>query len=56
MSDQVFVGLIRRPFLVPCLARVAVDAEPRSARVDAGDVGFEAFNCRLGVAVGASAG
>jgi hypothetical protein len=33
-----FLGLIRWPFLVPYLARVDADAEPNSARGEAGDV------------------
>ena len=47
-----FLGLIRWPFLVPYLARVAADAEPDSPRRQAVDVVFQAFNRYLGVAVG----
>jgi len=47
-----FLGLIRWPFLVPYLARVAGDAEPDSPRGQAVDVVFQAFNRYLGVAVG----
>jgi hypothetical protein len=46
------LGLIRWPFLVPYLARVANDAQPGSAREEAVDVVFQAFNRYLGVAVG----
>jgi uncharacterized protein DUF4386 len=47
-----FLGLVRWPFLVPYLART--DAEPNvsSARREAVDVVFQAFNRYLGVAVG----
>jgi Domain of unknown function (DUF4386) len=47
-----FLGLIRWPFLVPYLARVADDAQPGSAREEAVDIVFQAFNRYLGVAVG----
>jgi hypothetical protein len=47
-----FLGLIRWPFLVPYLARVAGEAGPDSARGQAVDVVFQAFNRYLGVAVG----
>lgn len=47
-----FLGLIRWPCLVPYLARVADEAEPTSARAEAADVVFQAFNRYLGVAVG----
>ena len=47
-----FLGLIRWPFLVPYLARVAAEAGPDSARGEAVDVVFQAFNRYLGVAVG----
>jgi hypothetical protein len=47
-----FLGLIRWPFLVPYLARVADDAGPDSPRGQAVDVVFQAFNRYLGVAVG----
>jgi Na+-transporting NADH:ubiquinone oxidoreductase subunit NqrB len=45
-----FLGLIRWPFLVPYLARVAEDASP--ARREAVDIVFQSFNRYLGVAVG----
>jgi hypothetical protein len=47
-----FLGLIRWPFLVPYLARVAGDAGPGSAQGEAVDIVFQAFNRYLGVAVG----
>jgi hypothetical protein len=47
-----FLGLIRWPFAVPYLARVAADAGPDSPRGEAVDVVFQAFNRYLGVAVG----
>jgi hypothetical protein len=47
-----FLGLIRWPFLVPYLARVAEEAEPGSPRGEAVDVVFQAFNRYLGVGVG----
>ena len=47
-----FLGLIRWPFLVPYLARVAAESEPGSARSEAVDVVFQTFNRYLGVAVG----
>jgi Domain of unknown function (DUF4386) len=47
-----FLGLIRWPFLVPYLARTAAEAGPDSARGQAVDVVFQAFNRYLGVAVG----
>jgi hypothetical protein len=47
-----FLGLIRWPFLVPYLARVAGEAEPQSPTGQAVDVVFQAFNRYLGVAVG----
>jgi Domain of unknown function (DUF4386) len=47
-----FLGLIRWPFLVPYLARVAGDAGPDSPRGQAVDVVFQAFNRYLGVALG----
>jgi uncharacterized protein DUF4386 len=46
------LGLIRWPFLVPYLARVAGEAEPDSPRGQAVDVVFQAFNRYLGVGVG----
>ena len=47
-----FLGLIRWPFLVPYLARIAREAEPDSAAGQAVDVVFQSFNRYLGVAVG----
>jgi hypothetical protein len=47
-----FLGLIRWPFLVPYLARVAAEADATPARHEAVDVVFQAFNRYLGVAVG----
>ena len=47
-----FLGLIRWPYLVPYLARVAAETEPGSARGEAVDVVFQSFNRYLGVAVG----
>ena len=47
-----FLGLIRWPFLVPYLARVAADPAASPARRDAVDVVFQSFNRYLGVAVG----
>ena len=47
-----FLGLIRWPFLVPYLARIAREAEPDSPRGQAVDVVFQASNRYLGVAVG----
>lgn len=47
-----FLGLIRWPFLVPYLSRVAADSEPGSARADTVDIIFQSFNRYLGVAVG----
>lgn len=47
-----FLGLIRWPFLVPYLARVAAEAGPHSPRGEAVDVVFQAANRYLGVAVG----
>ena len=47
-----FLGLIRWPFLVPYLARVAAESAPGSARREAVDVIFQSFNRYLGVAVG----
>src|SRR3954452_7001870 len=47
-----FLGLIRWPFLVPYLARVAADPAAGPARREAVDVVFQSFNRYLGVAVG----
>jgi hypothetical protein len=47
-----FLGLIRWPFLVPYLARVAVEPDASPARREAVDVVFQSFNRSLGVAVG----
>jgi len=47
-----FLGLIRWPFLVPYLARVAAEPDASPARREAVDIVFQAFNRYLGVAVG----
>ncbi|MGH3332068.1 MAG: DUF4386 domain-containing protein [Nocardioidaceae bacterium] len=47
-----FLGLVRWPFLVPYLARVAADTDASAAKRDAVDVVFQSFNRYLGVAVG----
>jgi len=47
-----FLGLIRWPFLVPYLARVAAEPDAGPARREAVDVVFQSFNRYLGVAVG----
>jgi Domain of unknown function (DUF4386) len=47
-----FFGLIRWPFLVPYLARVAAEPDASPARREAVDVVFQSFNRYLGVAVG----
>lgn len=47
-----FLGLIRWPFLVPYLARVAAAPDASPARLEAVDVVFQSFNRYLGVAVG----
>jgi hypothetical protein len=47
-----FLGLIRWPFLVPYLARVAAEPDTTPARKEAIDIVFQAFNRYLGVAVG----
>lgn len=46
------LGLIRWPFLVPYLARVAAEPGISEARREAVDIVFQAFNRYLGVAVG----
>ena len=51
-----FLGLIRWPFLVPYLSRVAAEAEPGSATAEAVEVAFQGFHRYLGVAVGEYAG
>lgn len=47
-----FLGLIRWPFLVPYLARVAAEPAADPARREAVDIVFQSFNRYLGVAVG----
>jgi hypothetical protein len=47
-----FLGLVRWPFLVPYLARIAGEPEVSPARREAIDVVFQSFNRYLGVAVG----
>lgn len=47
-----FLGLVRWPFLVPYLARVAAEPDASPARREAVDIVFQAFNRYLGVAVG----
>jgi hypothetical protein len=47
-----FLGLIRWPFLVPYLARVAAEPDAGPARREAVDVVFQSLNRYLGVAVG----
>ncbi len=47
-----FLGLIRWPFLVPYLARVAAEPNLSPARREAVDLVFQSFNRYLGVAVG----
>ena len=47
-----FLGLIRWPFLVPYLARVAAETDASPARREAVDVVFQSLNRYLGVAVG----
>jgi uncharacterized protein DUF4386 len=47
-----FLGLVRWPFLVPYLARVAAEPAASPARREAVDVVFQSFNRYLGVAVG----
>src|SRR4051812_8676566 len=46
------LGLIRWPFLVPYLARVAAEPDASETRQEAVDIVFQAFNRYLGVAVG----
>jgi uncharacterized protein DUF4386 len=47
-----FLGLIRWPFLVPYLARVAADPATSPARRETVDIVFQSFHRYLGVAVG----
>jgi Domain of unknown function (DUF4386) len=47
-----FLGLVRWPFAVPHLARLAVDPAASPATVDAVEVVFQTLNRYLGVAVG----
>ena len=47
-----FLGLVRWPFLVPYLTRVAADLDASEARREAVDIVFQSFNRYLGVAVG----
>jgi Domain of unknown function (DUF4386) len=47
-----FLGLIRWPFAVPYLARIAADPATSPAAQDAIDVTFQTLNRYLGVAVG----
>src|SRR3954453_3596536 len=47
-----FLGLIRWPFLVPYLARVAAEPDAGPARREAVEIVFQSFNRYLGVAVG----
>ena len=47
-----FLGLVRWPFLVPYLARVAADPAASEARRESVDIVFQSFNRYLGVAVG----
>jgi hypothetical protein len=47
-----FLGLVRWPFLVPYLARVASEPGASEARKEAVDIVFQSFNRFLGVAVG----
>ena len=46
------LGLVRRPFLAPYLARTMADPDASEARREAVDVVFQSFNRYLGVAVG----
>jgi hypothetical protein len=47
-----FLGLVRWPFAVPHLARLATDPAASPATVDAVEVTFQTLNRYLGVAVG----
>ena len=47
-----FLGLVRWPFAVPHLARVAADPAASPATIDAVEVTFQTLNRYLGVAVG----
>lgn len=47
-----FLGLVRWPFLVPYLARVAAEPDASPARREAVDIAFQSLNRYLGVAVG----
>jgi hypothetical protein len=47
-----FLGLVRWPFLVPYLARLAAEPDASPARRDAVDVVFQSFHRYFGVAVG----
>ena len=47
-----FIGLMRWPFLVPYLARVAAEGDASPARLEAVDVLFQSFNRYAGVAIG----
>jgi uncharacterized protein DUF4386 len=51
-----FLGLVRWPFLVPYLARIAAEPNAGAARREAVDVVFQTLNRYLGVAVGEHAG
>jgi hypothetical protein len=47
-----FLGLVRWPFAVPHLARLATDPAASPATIDAVEVAFQTLNRYLGVAVG----
>src|SRR4051812_3936933 len=47
-----FLGLVRWPFLVPYLARVAAEPDASATRREAVDIVFQSFNRYFGVAVG----
>src|SRR3954452_22573247 len=47
-----FLGLVRKPFLVPYLSRVAAEPDGSATRREAVDIVFQSFNRYLGVAVG----